>query len=112
MHVAEIATQEVLKQFEGGEIILTTSSGHNTPSKGVLNEVVDVNDNWTRVLITVTHHGIGTINDLDVIEWKESIVTNASPVTLQSHGSIRADGHIVFDNDREPRRSTAVLSRA
>ena len=112
MHVAEIATPEVLKQFERGEIILTTSSGHNTLSKGILNKIVDVSDEWTRVLITVTHHGIGTINDLDVIEWKELITTNTSPVTLQSHGSVRADGRVVFDNDREPRRSTAVLTRA
>ncbi len=112
MHVAEIVTQEVLEGFRGGEIILTNTSGHNSLSKGVVDEIVDVGDDWTRVLVTVTHHGIGNPNNLDVVEWKESVATNQSPITLQSPGCLVDDGHVAYDNDREPRRSIAVITRA
>ena len=112
MHVAEIVTKEALEGFRGGEIILTNTSGHNSLSKGVVDEIIDVGDDWTRVLVTITHHGIGNPSNLGVVDWKESVATNQSSITLQSPGHIVDDGRITFDNDREPRRSVAVITRA
>ena len=110
MQVAESATQQVLEQYVGHEVVIANNSGHRSLSKGTL-QSVHVGEEWTQIVITVSHYANGALEDRDTVEWHESELKSDGHVTLHSPGQVTDDGSIFFDTTPGSRRSTAVITR-
>ena len=111
MQVAESATQEVLDRYVGGEVIIASNSGQQGLSKGVLKRVT-VGDEWTQIVLTVTHYANGRLEDRSAVEWHESEQQSDGYVTLHNPGQITDDDTVFFDITPGSRRSTAIVTHA